>query len=131
MPAAYTLDNFMEIVESENFKEQYGEVIDVSTIVPDNYKLPNEDYYILPVIETQLGLYLTKSVDRLPDSVVKENLLLYPFRVYGTLAKPSDVYNSYPEMLKQLAKTCNLAIDNMPDYNNLIKSYAEMFEEKE
>ena len=129
MPAAYTLDEFNKIVESQNYKENFGDCTPASVNV-DTYKLPDDDKYVLPVIETQLGLYSVDRIERLPDTVIKENLLIYPYRVHGTLVKPSAVYNSYPQMLKQLAKTCNLAIDNIPDWNALIREYESELEKE-
>lgn len=130
MPAAYTLDEFNKIVESQNYKENFGDCTPTS-VNTDIYKLPDDNKYVLPVIETQLGLYSVDRVERLPDTVIKENLLIYPYRVHGTLAKPSAVYNSYPQMLKQLAKTCNLAIDNIPDWNALIREYENELEKEQ
>ena len=119
MASAYTLEEFNLIVESENFKEQYGE-FDFNI---EDLKLPGEDKYVLPALETQLGIYKVDKIQRLSEDVVKENLLIFPYRVHGTLIKPSEVYENYPQMLKQLSKTCNIAIDNIPDYNALINYY--------
>jgi hypothetical protein len=127
MPAAYSLDDFTTIIESDNFSEQYGHLINPETIIASKYKLPDVDKYVLPIIETQLGNYEVTSIEHLPEDVIKENLLIYPYRVHGKLVDPSEVYENYPEMLKQLSKTCNLAIDNLPDYENFCKNREELF----
>ncbi|MBO5551321.1 MAG: hypothetical protein J5966_05120 [Lachnospiraceae bacterium] len=72
--------------------------------------------FVTKTFKNYFGEYEITEVYKMPDEVIEENLLIYPYRYKATLVKESDGFKNAGENLKALSRHIDSAITSIADY---------------
>ena len=85
-------------------------------------EMPDNKGYYNPVYENDWGEYKVTSVYRVEGSVIRKNLLIYPYRFKAELVKPSKLFYELEDAVKKDLLHVDCAITAYPEYD-VINSY--------
>lgn len=101
---------------NKNVNNSFNEIVINYLTDPENIKVVFENVFIV----NENGLYQIEEAYRVPEEVVKENLLIYPIRVKMHLVKGSEKFkNAVAESAKPFLKHIDTAFTGYKNFDIL------------
>lgn len=100
-------DTFMLDFQQVEFAVKHGMILQV----------PGHELFTDLFYSNDYGRYKIEKIYRVPDEIIKENLLIYPYRVKATMIYESELFKGLEELAKENLKNIDFAITELADYS--------------